>query len=278
LGKAIDAFLRPDRVVVGIRSAEDKERLLSLWNPFTTQIEWMSVESAEMTKHALNAFLATSVAFINEIARIAEQVGADATEVERGLKSDSRIGRRAYLHPGAAFAGGTLARDVMFLRDIASKNGIAPALFDGVKASNDLHERWVSKRFSDCVGSPRNKRVGILGLTYKPGTSTLRRSNAVELCRWLASEGAQISAFDPAITPEEPGIPDGIRLTRTAEDVLDGADALLIATEWPEFRALSPDTVAERMTSAVVIDQFGHLETTLGNDKRIRYYAVGRAR
>src|SRR5260370_11815301 len=99
LGKALDVFMRPDRVVVGVRCAADRERLAPIWAPFTSQIEWMSVESAEMTKHAINAFLATSVAFINEIARVCEQVGVDATEVERGLKSDSRIGSRAYLHP-----------------------------------------------------------------------------------------------------------------------------------------------------------------------------------
>src|SRR5438876_873281 len=167
-----------DQVVVGIRSQHDKERLAPIWSPFTDRIEWMSVESAEMTKHALNAFLATSVAFTNEIARICEQVGADAREVERGLKSDIRIGRRAYLHPGAAFAGGTLARDLVFLRDTASTIGIDPALLDGVMRSNELHQSWLQNRFSQCIGSPEGKIVAILGLTYKPGTSTLRRSSA----------------------------------------------------------------------------------------------------
>src|SRR5437016_5543607 len=112
LGKAIETFMKPDRVVVGIRSAEDRERLQPIWWPLTDRVEWMSVESAEMTKHAINTFLAMSIAFANEVARICEEVGADAVEVERGLKSDLRIGQRAYLRPGAAFAGGTLARDL----------------------------------------------------------------------------------------------------------------------------------------------------------------------
>src|SRR5439155_13835502 len=115
LGKALEAFRKQERVIVGLRDLADKPRLSKLLAPFTQHIEWMSVESAEMTKHALNAFLATSVAFINEVARLCEALGADAREVERGLKSEARIGPRAYLGPGAAFAGGTLARDVRFL-------------------------------------------------------------------------------------------------------------------------------------------------------------------
>jgi UDPglucose 6-dehydrogenase len=278
LGNAIEGFMQPDRVVVGIRSAEDKERLLPIWEPFKTQIEWMSVESAEMTKHAINAFLATSVAFINEIARICERIGADAIEVERGLKSDMRIGRRAYLHPGAAFAGGTLARDVMFLRNIASENSVDPTLFNGVKLSNDIHQNWLQSRFTQCVGDPLGKNVAVLGLTYKPGTSTLRRSSGVEACRWLSGKGARVTAYDPAVTIREHGIPDFVHLADAAEKVVDGADALVVTTEWPEFRALSPDVVARRMKSPIVIDPSGYLEQTLGRDGRIRYYSVGRSR
>lgn len=278
LGKALDVFMRPDRVVVGVRSAADRERLTPVWAPFTGQIEWMSVESAEMTKHAINAFLATSVAFINEIARVCERVGADATEVERGLKSDSRIGSRAYLHPGSAFAGGTLARDVVFLRQAASRAGIHPALFNGVMESNHLHQNWLQTRFEQCVGDPRGKTIAVLGLTYKPGTSTLRRSNAVEICRWLSAKGARVTAYDPAVTSAAPEIAGVLQLADSIETAVSGADALLIATEWPEFRAVAPDTLAHRMNSPVVIDPFGLLEKTLGGDARIRYYTVGRQR
>jgi UDPglucose 6-dehydrogenase len=236
----------------------------------------MSVESAEMTKHAVNAFLATSVGFINEIATICEQVGADAVEVERGLKSDSRIGRRAYLHPGAAFAGGTLARDVIFLREIASRTGQTSALFDGVKRSNDLHADWVKRRFSECAGSPGGKTIAVLGLTYKPGTSTLRRSSAVAACRWLSSEGASVRAYDPAVKHPEPEIAQW--LEDSAEHTLRGADVLLVATPWPEFRSLSADLIVSLMKSPIVIDPGGHLEESLLGDKRIRYFAVGRSR
>jgi UDPglucose 6-dehydrogenase len=224
----------------------------------------------------LNAFLATSVSFINEIASICEQAGADATEVERGLKSDGRIGQRAYLHPGAAFAGGTLARDLLFLREIASRTGRASPLIDGVKASNDLHAGWVKRRFSECIGTPKGKAIAVLGLTYKPGTDTLRRSSAVEACRWLSSEGASIRAYDPAVNTSDPEVARW--LEPSAEEALRGADALLVATAWPEFRNLSGDVIANRMKSPIVIDPGGHLEDRLRGDQRIRYFAVGRSR
>ena len=278
LGKAIEVFLQPDRVVVGVRSREDKELLESIWKPFTAQIEWMSVESAEMTKHAINAFLATSVAFANEIARICERVGADAIEVERGLKSDLRIGRRAYLHPGAAYGGGTLARDITFLQDVASSNGVEPALFKGVKTSNDLHQNWLYDHFLRWVGPPRGKTVAVLGLTYKAGTSALRRSKAVETCSWLCGEGASVRAYDPAVQVRQPEIPHAVHLAATPEAALDQADVLLVATEWPQFQALLPETLVQRMKSALVIDPSGHLERTLGHDERIRYHSVGRNR
>jgi UDPglucose 6-dehydrogenase len=278
LGKAIEVFLEPDRVVVGVRSREDRDLLESIWSPFTAQIEWMSVESAEMTKHAINAFLATSVAFANEIARICERVGADAIEVERGLKSDLRIGRRAYLHPGAAYGGGTLARDITFLQDVASNNGVEPALFKGVKASNDLHQNWLYDQFLRWVGSPRDKTVAVLGLTYKAGTSALRRSKALETCNWLCGEGASVMAYDPTVQVRQPEIPPAVHLAATPEEALDQADVLLVATEWPQFQTLLPETLVQRMKSALVIDPSGHLERTLGHDGRIRYHSVGRNR
>jgi UDPglucose 6-dehydrogenase len=144
LGRAVQDFLHPDRIVAGVRSDRDRQSLLELLSPITAAIEWMSLEAAEMTKHAINAFLATSIVFANEIASLCELVGADAKEVERGLKSDGRIGARAYLAPGGAFAGGTLARDVAFLNDISLQRGAAPAS-DAV---------WSSRRHNSCRLGP----------------------------------------------------------------------------------------------------------------------------
>jgi UDPglucose 6-dehydrogenase len=139
----------------------------------------MSVESAEMTKHAVNAFLATSVVFINELASLCEQTGADAKEVERGLKTESRIGPRAYLGPGAAFAGGTLARDVVFLRTLGERVERPTPLMDGVEASNRAHRGWAQRRLQAELGTLAGRTVAVWGLTYKPGTDTLRRSTAL---------------------------------------------------------------------------------------------------
>ena len=236
LGKAIEVFTKPDRVVAGVRDARGREAVAELLAPFTDRIEWMSVESAEMTKHALNAFLATSIVFMNEIATLCEAVGADAKEVERGLKSESRIGPRAYLSPGAAFAGGTLARDVNFLSALA---GDRPTLFRAVKASNDAHKQWTRGKLRALLGDLRGRTIAVWGLTYKPGTDTLRRSSAVELCRWLVGEQARVRAHDPAVRALPDDLP--IELCATAEDAARGADAVIVATEWPDYRRLEPD-------------------------------------
>jgi UDPglucose 6-dehydrogenase len=177
LGNAISAFTHPDRVVVGLRSTADRERVADLLRPFTARIEWMSVESAEMTKHALNAFLATSITFINEIAALSEQVGADASEVERGLKSEARIGPKAYLSPGGAFAGGTIARDVVFLSELGHARGVATHLLSSIKPSNDAHRAWAQQRLEQLLDGVSGKTIAVWGLTYKPGTDTLRRSS-----------------------------------------------------------------------------------------------------
>jgi len=198
LGSAVSDFLRPPRLVVGADQAQ-RRLLEALLQPLGAPIEWMSIESAEMTKHALNAFLAASVTFANEVARMCELVGADAKQVERGLKSDPRIGPRAYLAPGAAFAGGTLARDVAFLNQIARERAIATPLLASILPSNAAHRRWAQQALRTLFGDLSRTTVAVWGLTYKPGTDTLRRSLAVELCDWLLEQGATIRVHDPIV-------------------------------------------------------------------------------
>jgi len=277
LGKAIDAFRKPERVIIGLRDQADRPVLTALFAPFCQRIEWMSVESAEMTKHALNAFLATSVTFINELARLCEVLGADAKEVERGLKSEGRIGPRAYLAPGAAFAGGTLARDVRFLIDFGQRYAVATPLFDGVLASNDVHKGWVRATVRRLLGTAAQPVVAILGLTYTPSTSTLRRSSAVELCVWLHKQGVRVQAHDPAITELPAELRAIITLATTSEQALAGADVAVIATEWPDFRNLTADQLVSQMRQAQVIDQNRFLANAFGNDPRITYVATGTA-
>ncbi|MBU4011200.1 MAG: nucleotide sugar dehydrogenase, partial [Proteobacteria bacterium] len=199
LGKALDVFLKPDRVVVGVRIDSDRKRIGQLLAPITDRIEWMSVESAEMTKHAINAFLATSVVFANEIATICEAIGADAKEVERGLKSEQRIGHKAYLSPGGPFAGGTLARDIEFLKEVSQEHQIAIPLLESVKTSNDLHKSWVRRKLKRLLPRLDGVAIAVWGLTYKPDTDTLRRSLAVELCDWLIGQGAKVRVHDPVV-------------------------------------------------------------------------------
>ncbi len=278
LGKAIDVFTHPDRVVVGVRSNGDRERMAQLLRPFTERIEWMSVESAEMTKHALNAFLATSVTFINEIAALCEQVGADAAEVERALKSESRIGPKAYLSPGGAFAGGTLARDVVFLSQLGQAHGVQTNLLSSIKPSNDAHRRWAQHRLQQLLGGVSGKAVAIWGLTYKPGTDTLRRSSSVELCNWLLNGGATVRAHDPAIRVRPPDLVEGIALADTAarRRRSKAPRRSCFSTPWPEYRQRSPpNDVAARMKRPLVLDANRFTQETLGSDPRIEYVSVG---
>jgi UDPglucose 6-dehydrogenase len=274
LGKAIEVFTKPDRIVIGVRNQESREKLALLFAPFTNELEWMSIESAEMTKHALNAFLATSVAFINEIASICEKTGADALEVERGLKSDVRIGTKSYLHPGSAFAGGTLARDIRSLLSVAEQRQVPTHLLRGVVKSNSVHGLWAQTRFLEIFGDLEGKTVAVLGLTYKPGTNTLRRSMSVEICRWLMSSGAIVQAFDPAIT-ELPADLKTIRLIDNLDLALDKADAVLVATPWPEFRSIPPSAFSQKMRRAVVLDPARHLDGILKGERAVEYHAIG---
>ncbi len=276
LGKAIDVFTKPDRVIVGLQTDADKERIQALLKPFTQHIIWMSIESAEMTKHALNAFLATSVVFINEIASLCEQVGANAREVELGLKSEERIGAKAYLRPGNAIAGGTLARDVNYLIQTGQQHAMATPLFSALLTSNHAHKQWSCRRMMDILKELKNKTIATLGLTYKAGTDTLRRSSAVEMCQWLADQGAHVTAYDPAVKVLPTEFTSFIQLKNTLAEALKNADAVVIATEWPEFSALSVEELLTTLKQPYVFDAGGFLAKSLGDDKRIKYFSVGR--
>ena len=275
LGRALDVFRKADRIVVGARTAKARARIGELLAPLGRPIQWMGVESAEMTKHAVNAFLATSVVFINEIAAACEATGADAKEVERGLKSESRIGPGAYLGPGAAFAGGTLARDVAFLLGIGARSGFETPLFAGVKRSNDVHRLWARRRLGELLGTLAGKTIAVLGLTYKANTDTLRRSESVALCHWLIQQGARVRAYDPAIHEKSAELPGGLALVASLDAAIRDADAIVVATEWPAFRALTGERVGASGRRPIVLDANRFLAETLAADGRVHYVAVG---
>lgn len=274
LGKALDVFLKPDRIVVGVRSKRDRERLERLLRPITERIEWMSVESAEMTKHAINAFLATSVTFANEIASICELVGADAKEVERGLKTESRIGPKAYLSPGGAFAGGTLARDVAFLNDAGAKSRLVTPLLSSIKASNAQHKQWATRKLRGLFPDLSRIGVAVWGLTYKAGTDTLRRSMAVELCDWLIAQGVKLRVHDPVVKELPPAWAGKVARADDPVAALAGARALVVSTEWPLYKDIAADTIARAAPGIAVLDANRFLPGLAAN-AQLNYIAVG---
>jgi len=283
LGRALESFRARDRIVAGVRDEHDREELAELLAPFSAEVQWMRVESAEMTKHALNGFLATSVAFINQVAEICESVGADAEEVSRGLKSEQRIGPRAYLGPGDAFAGGTLARDIGFLRGLARRRGLPAQVFAGVAEGNAAHKHWTRRKLLELLAhhatreqdALARRRIAIWGLTYKPGTDTLRRSSAVELCRWLATVGASVRAHDPAVSVLPPDLANTVELCSSALEAAAGADALVVCTAWPDYLEVPVEDLLAVLNQAQVIDPAGVLRSGLATHPQVRYVRVG---
>ena len=277
LGKALEAFEKAERVVVGIRSDARRALLEQLFQPFTPQVIFMRTESAEMVKHALNSFLAVSITFLNEIARLCEHTGADAKEVSAGLKSDIRIGPKSYLGPGGPFAGGTLARDVVTLSKLAADKRETVFVLPAIKCSNDEHRSWALRKLQSRLGDLRGRSIAVLGLVYTPNTDTLRRSAAVELCQQLLTAGARVRAFDPVVKtlPEELG---GAALSTSLAAALERADAAVVCTEWPLFREAAWPALAGTMHQpAVVVDANRFLEAALKSIPAVEHLSVGRA-
>ena len=275
LGKALSIFTKADRIILGVRKEEDAKELEPLLTNFTQNLIIVRTESAEMIKHAINSFLASSIAFMNEISRICEQVGADAKEVERGLKSEPRIGPGAYLSPGGPFAGGTLARDVVALTKIGQEQGEPLVLVPAIKLSNDQHKLWAIQKLREEFGKLSGKKIAILGLTYKPGTDTLRRSLAIELCRELLKAGAKVRAYDPIVA----ALPDdlaAITLSRKLEEAVADCEAVVVCTEWSQIREADWDEILVRPKNLIFIDANGFLAKTVGNGEGVTYRQVGR--
>lgn len=262
LGQAVKIFQEPDRLVAGIRRPEDRALFEPLFKAITARIEWMGTESAEMTKHAINSFLAVSVVFANELARLCESAGADAREVERGLRSESRIGPKAYLKPGAAFAGGTLARDVRFLTALSTEYGHTSLLLNSILESNQRHQNWAREKLEGCLNPLKGRRVAILGLTYKEGTDTLRRSWAVELALWLHQQGVDVSAYDWQLHQLPSELASVLTLQGDREAALSGSDALVIGTDHPGLKQIQA-TEMQLLKNPLIIDPNGALNGPL---------------
>jgi len=275
LGKAIEAFEQPARIVVGTSSERARETLSALLAPLGAPLVWMRLESAELVKHALNAFLALSVAYINEVATLAERVGADAQEVASALRSDPRIGPRAYLRPGGPFAGGTLARDVVTLAQRGRAHDLPLDLIAAIKPSNDRHRGWIFRTVQMALRDVPRPTVALLGLTYTTHTDTLRRSAAVELARQLLAAGVAVRAYDPAVREPGPDASD-LSLSRSADEAVRGADAVVICAPWPEFRDCPWPALLASMTRPLVVDADRHIENAVASVAGLIYLTVGK--
>jgi len=278
LGQAIECFRNPDRIVIGADRDSTLDRVEQLFSVIPAPKLRMGLRSAEMTKHALNTFLATSISFINEIANICDEVGADAMEVSEGLSTDQRIGKKAPLHPGLGFSGGHLARDLKVLKGLGGKFGYETHLIDGVLKVNEEQTKSVVRKLERILGSLRGLSIGVLGLTYKPGTSTLHRSAALEIIRDLVDKGAVVKAHDPKAALEEIQLHKEFKFCKDPYEVAESSDALIMVTEWPEYRQLDFGLIRTKMKRPILFDAKNMLDDKLLTEKGFKYFGIGRGR
>jgi len=278
LGQAITCFLKPERIVVGANSSATLDKIETLFSGINAPVLKMNLKSAEMTKHALNAFLATSISFGNEIANLCDEVGADAIKVATALRTEGRIGGKIPLLPGLGFAGGTLARDLKVLKKIGSEKGCETRLIDSVYVVNQLQNGIVLRKLERTFGSVKGLSIGILGLTYKPGTSTLRRSSAMEIIGQLTNKGAKVKAYDPKADMTEVKEHAEFKFCQDVYAVAKDCDALVLITEWPEFKDLDYDRIMSEMKNPVFIDTKNLLNNELMMAKGFNYFGIGRGK
>jgi len=276
LGQAINCFNKPERIVVGADNDATLEAAAAFFSVIEAPILTMNLRSAEMTKHALNAFLATAISFGNEIANICDVVGADGVKVATALRSEGRIGNKLPLFPGLGFSGGTLARDLKALKKIANQNNYETFLIDGVLAVNQRQNSIVARKLERIYGSVKGLAIGILGLTYKPGTSTLRRSAALEIIQELVTRGANVKAYDPKADVNEVHVHVEFEFCPDISTVARNSDALILITEWPEFKELDFELIKCIMKKPVFIDTKNLLDNKQMLAKGFIYLGVGR--
>jgi UDPglucose 6-dehydrogenase len=235
------------------------------------------IETAELTKYAANAFLAMKVTFINEMADLCEKVGADVHDIARGIGLDGRIGRK-FLHPGPGYGGSCFPKDTLALVRTAQDYGAPSRLVEATVAVNDARKSNMATRvIHACGGSVRGKTIALLGLTFKPETDDMRDAPSLSIVARLVGDGARIRAFDPeGMQQAEPLLPEGITYCRDAFDAAKGADALVLITEWNEFRALSPTRLRETMRGRVLIDLRNVYDPVAMRQAGFDYHCVGR--
>ena len=256
-GAAIDDFMKPDRVVLGVDDSRAEELLGELYSPFVrsgSPILFMDIPSAEVTKYAANAMLATRISFMNQIADLCERVGADVFAVRKGIASDSRIGP-AFLFPGPGYGGSCFPKDVKALVHTARRAGMAPELFEAVEAVNDRQKQVLFTKLQQLIGDVRGKCIAVWGLAFKAGTDDMRESPAVTLIDSLLAAGAHVHAHDPEAMKVAAGIwGDRVKLVPEPYAALDGAHALCVVTEWLVYRTPDFDRIKAALKASVIVD------------------------
>jgi UDPglucose 6-dehydrogenase len=275
-GSALYDFMNPDRVVIGSRSKEAAEKVAQLHLPLRTRIVMTDLRTAEMIKYASNAFLATKISFINQIALICEKLGADVEEVAQGMGFDKRIGSH-FLSAGLGYGGSCFPKDVKALEHMALVHGSHPALLRAVMEINRDMRRWAVLAAREELGTRLDhKRIGILGLAFKPNTDDIREAPALEIARMLQNEGANVSGYDPVAMANASRYNPQLRLAEDPYDLATGADALLVCTEWNEFKQLDLDRIKSLMASPIIIDGRNIYDADKMHSLGFTYRAVGR--
>jgi UDPglucose 6-dehydrogenase len=285
-GAAVEDCMRPDRIVIGADSAAAIDKLKRLYAPFNRnhdRIVTMDVRSAELTKYAANAMLATKISFMNEIANIAEQVGADVEMVRKGIGSDPRIGWH-FIYPGAGYGGSCFPKDVQALAKTAQQHGVQPRLLDAVEAVNDAQKGHLFELMTRHYGGEaglRGKTVAVWGLAFKPNTDDMREASSRRLLKQLWDAGVRVRAYDPEAMDETRrifGERDDLVLCASAGEALQGADALVVVTEWKQFRSPDFSRLKAALADGVVFDGRNLYEPADVEAARLAYYGIGRGR
>jgi UDPglucose 6-dehydrogenase len=274
-GSALSDFFKPDRIVLGAKNREAAQRVAALHETLGAPIIITDLRTAEMIKYASNAFLATRISFINEIAQICERLGADVREVARGMGADKRIGPH-FLEAGVGYGGSCFPKDVLALYHMAASAGCHPQLLQAVMDINsDARKRFV-KKVETVLGSLEGRLIGVLGLSFKPNTDDMREAPSVDIINALLKKGARVKAYDPVAMPRAEELLPTVTFTATAYDVAKDADALLLVTEWNEFKQLDWHRIKRYMRQPVVIDGRNLYDPREMRQLGFIYWGVGR--
>jgi UDPglucose 6-dehydrogenase len=276
-GTAVADFMHPDRVVVGedANGSGFADRVAALYEPLDAAVVRTDVASAEMIKLASNAFLATKISFINEIANVSEELGANVDEVARGMGLDTRIGPQ-FLKAGLGYGGSCFPKDVSALKQLAGNTGYHFQLLTAVIEVNELQKRRAIGKLQKHLGSLIGKEIALLGVAFKPNTDDIREATSLVLAGRLQSEGAHVRVYDPIASGRARGLLSGAKVCESATDALDGADALVLVTEWPEFRELDWHAAKDAMRQPLVVDGRNFLDGDLLREAGFTYEGVGR--